>query len=663
MRIPVACLLLAFVVVLSTGGGWEKHYTDTNIQRGAVATTDAHKTTTDVIPKYAFRIDDGSNWGWHKGTIMSCLRDGNEVFLGIIVKSTTAASVGLADPVAGKAAGTDVLTWAQIRALADSAEAYGTTLSLGHHTYSTFNSSTPWTQTYAELMVEVERDSIYVHTGIMPTVFVFPGNAGANTWNGERMGWWRTVLLAEGYEYALMQEGERSYEGQIPQVLTAYAVTTGVDGPGKKPGSFRGYEKFFLDNGGPSVPTTLIERAAGSMTLADLSGDVSDGGHAKVFQYHLYAAIADNAGFIIGWHDLEDSTDSVVMDLGGATFAPPIEVPGHFSPFYISALMKQLEDAGHLEVVSVEEYCDWVTSEFAPNTDLIQNTDCYMPQWDPAVCDTAGVQFAWVRGFGSAGFGLPDWNDLTFHYFHGAANIYKILSATDGTFDRTGRHPYKLNGFGAGDSTFVGFKGSGKMVVPQAGSQGKVGMVFGALQPGGYELTMQVWVEGDDRIYVVFPNLTMTMKYFDAMASLEDSTTHAAYGDTTMSYYVGLNNDFSPGTVFPQEQWQSLTFRFDVPEPDFPWFRATDMEVDFGGAVTLTDSLIAVETALEDVLQDILARPAIGRTDYAVAGTTVVAERVWLTNSASWAWACQFGTASGDWMEISHPTLTYLGRW
>lgn len=406
---------------------------DWRLQRGVQPNQLQRTVTTDALPRFALRFDDGraAQYEWIRRAV---LKYGLPVGLSLNITTTLTSTTG------------NFMTPAQIEKLLALRGPNGAKVTLLQHwnDNGTNVKNWPYGTPNSDVTEDYLRDTVFDTTpfvtnfGVRPKVMVIPGDD-----NGSRhdfyLRYWpfiTRILNENGIEY--VQTGSRGgAEGDPapPRAVASNGTTVPVDGnpnannrlvdewyrPGMNP------SPWWLATQTVDLGNNVVERPKASQwQTAISSGHIKDMREAplplgnspsdgwtyegngldhtndavwtRTFRADLYRALAGNYGFIVVLHE-EDGTWKAGADdadiFGGLSEAEEIGSM-HFDTIFW--LLARLQLAGHLKVVTNEEWGQWATSDWAPGTDLIGNPQCLIPQVD--IGDTIGAinEYFFPRG-------------------------------------------------------------------------------------------------------------------------------------------------------------------------------------------------------------------------------------------------------------------------
>ncbi len=521
--------------------------------------TDARPTVDSAIPWVAVRFDDNRDGAYDNGEIAGFLRLGIPVTLAI-----NADQMG----TAGNS------TWGEIRDLiALSHQFEGAEIEIAQHgntnlaegletTYKELiDNLTTGTRTNATESNEIERE---LGGHMVPRVYVQPGDPAPKTFAMRNRGVMASVLDSLNFEFALMTHSAADSTGMVfnhPHALATDQLTTPNQIWGFRPGDVHDPyfmpEAFTVDLGnrvversgsewteryGITTSSWLLKDKSGVGGSPDLDGETT-------WQNLLYSRLGSNLGFVVAMHD------SAATDAETPTGLTGVSV-GHFSPAHIAGTLKRLEERGHIKLVTLSDWCRWVTSGgYRPGTDLIANPGMLMPQFD--IGDTSGVEYNYIRGLGSLGFAANAHSGLS-----SGGTLATLKIGTNAKYIRTGdtgansTHPAER--VGASVTGYAGRPG-GLLMASTGISQLTVGI--GQLAPGRYRFSIMTSAENDLTIKEL--HLSVASKAFQAELSWENGGA-SVYTDTLVTYtFRDIDRVITENAG---GQWHELPLEFVIPD-------------------------------------------------------------------------------------------------
>jgi len=190
---------------------------------------------------------------------------------------------------------------------------------------------------------------------------------------------------------------------------------------------------------------------------------------------------------------------------------------------------------------------------YAPGTDLIDNPDCEIPQFD--IGDTVGLvcEYANPRGLSFAGANRPVF-DSTLRTQLPVGNF--TISTTLAKFDRSGADPDEYIG-----PAITGYYGRiGGIKGSTTTGVRFLRIVQGGLPPGRYRFSFAV--DGVSGVTIQEFHMAVAIKSQDIKTSW-DAEGAAAYADTVLSWkWQAADVSMFPGT---STQWSDLPLVFTLP--------------------------------------------------------------------------------------------------
>lgn len=354
----------------------------------------SRQVVTDSIPRVCMRWDDGSfhqledaRWALHYGlphgfcVNWETLRDG-----GSLDRDELDVSVRF--------------TKEQLRQHLTRAKRAGVAVDVIHHTRTNWAKYGPgnWdSYTWADILEELRKDDMEAYLGVPVDVFLEPGG-DVVPWAWSNKEWIKDALDRLGFRYAFGLEmstpslgnGVDGHGFGLNEVTYGLYGTMAPDGnkyqvpSGHRPGSIRD-PLGFVGGWTFDLGSTVIPRGvwSGSEVLPDPNSGAPgwllgrDNGRGAVdgsptadwnrtLQFKLNQWMATGLSFVLGLHGSKRTEEDSPVVLSDGSFLRP----GHFSTRHLCWLLRALQDAGFLKVVTFPEWCEYVLGRYANGVEL-----------------------------------------------------------------------------------------------------------------------------------------------------------------------------------------------------------------------------------------------------------------------------------------------------
>lgn len=534
----LVCVILAMVASLVFADGYIPGTSPGRFERLTETNSSAHRVT-DATPRWAITFDDGRDGQWDDGLVKHFLRQG--------IPITLAINRDLVN-------GVGRLTWNQIRRLQTFAAEQGTPLEIANHSANNWGTHVPSEMTWTDIVDELDNSTFTDSLGVTPTYYATPGAQLA--WQRRHINMIRGVLDSLGYKYAELAFSEADTTG----LLQWQQRLPNIDGNANPAHGPRNWAWPGMVNDPLYLPATstfdlgvhVTEVTSGTSggtewLIRDQTGGDPDASWEKPIWYAFSAAIGHGASMRFSLHDSVD-TDASNIDIGNGSEAKP----GHFNFYHLAWVCKQLQDAGIVQFTTASGWAEHILSEYAPGTDLIGNLDMSIAQF--AVGDTAGVQYAWMDGMGSIGYGSGSWGVTASYWTHRTYDGF-----TGARFDVNNDAPGVVDGL-AIEGPF-GRDGGATMNA----SMNRFRIVRSMLPPGRYRLSASL---NEYRAYAREFQVAVAGTYtrpFCGDAANSDLVT--VYGDTLFVTYWTDATKIITGNANQDNTFKDYYFDFEVRPP------------------------------------------------------------------------------------------------
>lgn len=466
----------------------------------------------DPIPRVMVRFDDGRLSQYTNNQIQAFLRRGIPVTVSLNSETTSDGNS---------------MTWPMVRDLQAFARSKGTVLHIMQHGNGNF--PTPNLLTHDEIVAQLETSRIFQETGYRVRAWLSNGDGGlTDAWLRRNRDYAQTVCDSLGIWYIF---NETHADSSSVMDFTPNLIQINLFASSES-----SYRDTFIKGQRPgmNIPRNDIPRIGASdlgqlvvERVASWPSQYDSASHYTPLSHYLYGSwnitgvipphrvnewtltgngaspattantyggrtwageysrlLSGNYGFVVAIHDSAATAglaDPIFTDISLAEYA----AGGAFSPEHIAWTLAMLEKKGHIKLVGAEEWAEWVTGEWAEDTELIANPSCLIPQFD--IGDTLGAttEYALIRGFGTVGRGTtaPD------------STLWGITPMTPNNAGGTAkwahvgpRAPHSRIGLDV-----VGVRGrQGGISVASSGGFTRLRPAIGSLPPGRYEWSMAV---------------------------------------------------------------------------------------------------------------------------------------------------------------------------
>lgn len=560
------------------------------------------------------------------------------------------------------------MTWADIRDLQAFARLHGTTLHIIQHTNGNFE--TPFLLTHDEIVAELETSEIFAETGYRPRFLAIPGDAGRREFFKRNRQYMQSVADSLGLWYTDYNTGLSQTTGDSTFSLSFEPAVVDLDNYAAQRSNFKTPDMGWMSPMSSALRTELLSstfdlgtvavervgswpsqydsashftplshylygswnitgveppRAVSEWTMTGKGGAANATGLYRKTWANMYSsALATNRGFAVVLHD---SASARTGDFATGITATEYNAGG-LSPEHMAWTLAMLQAKGHIKVVGPEEWAEWVTGEYAPGTDLINNPRMIIPQFD--IGDTLGAtsEYAIIRGLGTNGVNITN-HSATSQFgsvpIENTGNVAKYVRRVGSS---SADSPY----YAIGDSvTGVRGRSGGAQMFADGSNPGRVRLVFGNLRPGGrYLFSVDMLVPSLVSPVAEEYHLTWMGK-FHKIADSVAAGFAPAFRDTAISWqWRDADTTLNP-PAFAETKWQSFQVPFQFPYTP-------------PGETTATASYGSVSEATGTRLFKPLATNAS-------QGVLV---------DSKWAWALVMNGQGAT--RLSNPRLIYLGQ-
>lgn len=575
------------------------------------------------------------------GQVQSFLRRGLPVALGLVTDSVGTSGF---------------LTWDEIRGLQRFAYSKGTSLHFIQHTNSNL-SDTPASLTHEDIVNDFETSAFLDEVGYRVRVAGIPGGDARFNWHRRNIHYVADTLDSLGIWYTI-GSARRDSTQSVSHIAAQYNFNDQVGTRsnylddtilrGGRPGqniwrhdlplpsgdlgqlvvertAYTGpYEPYEATSGdtftsyGQERFTGIEPPRAAEWTLTGNGATANAGGvWNRTWAWFYSRSLALNYGFGVATHDSAEASDLATPPTGisDAEYAA-----GAWSPEHIAWTLAMLQAKGHIKVVGVEEWAEWITGEWAPGTDLIDNPYCEIPQF--AIGDTllATSEYPWIRGLSDQGAALSGQSAINFPIRQFS------IEQTGGVakWDRGGVDPHVAAG-----KMVTGVRGRAGGISMNGTNPNIIRLTKGGLPPGKYSFSMDINAANTVNIFD-FQTANL-IRGFKLNASAETGFA-PAYSDSLM-LWKWTDDGIGPLNTNYVNRW----YNFYIPLH----FPTTLVGENVAGAL--------FGGSTEDSGAGTWAPVANGGTEFMP-----------MMSSSSWAYSITLNPAGN--LTISSPRLIYLGE-